>query len=482
MRVLPTSRREFLKAAAATIGAGVLARPGRQTRATTAAAVPAVRTPASEPQGILWGVNYAPHVQAYRRMAALFKQQTGATVLVQPQPWPIQTRQPGAPYATLISAMAAGTAPDVVFVLASLVRPFALQGALSTLNESVLTAQLGPGYRSFFVGDALEAFTFQGKTFGVPSEADGGLGLVVSVPVDDVAKRGLGAHYPPTNGQAYFKSTPGPIEHAYDDLFALAQALQIVKKGQVVRYGLSGEGWEDVAIGSIMATLGVPVFDAVHERFNFTTPAAVHAMQLHVELPVKRGIEREWVSEDVTTLPLEGRVAMSIGNSAPIFNGRQYGYHFEPAVVPKINGQLRALGTGEIFGTVGPAQPAHPRLQTAFLRMMCTNAGQEAYLLTYQGVNAVAWKWALTNLERYQPKNETNGNWVAWQQGWLPHILETCQFVGPAGYWSKVTTAITAACEGVRLGKLTSAQGCAQIQQAAEVQYRQYKSDLASVQ
>jgi hypothetical protein len=114
--------------------------------------------------------------------------------------------------------------------------------------------------------------------------------------------------------------------------------------------------------------------------------------------------------------------------------------------------------------------------------MMCTNAGQEAYLLTYHGVNAVAWKWALTNADRYRPKNDTNGNWVAWQQGWLPQVLETCQFVGPAGYWSKVKTAITAASQGVRLGKLTAAQGCAAIQQAAEVQYRQYKSDLASLQ
>jgi hypothetical protein len=476
MSTTKTSRRDFLKkAAAGTVGAGVVA-SGLGAGVKSAAAAPAaVRTRAIEPNGVFWGLNYQPHVQAYHRMADLFHKLYGSTVTVQPQP--------GAPYTNLIASIAAGTQPDLAFTLAALINPLAIQGALNTLNNTVLKAQLGSDYRSYFLGDAIDAFSFQGNTFGIPSEADGGLGLVVNVPVDDVRKLGLGSKYPPTNGQVYFKSTSGPLDHAYDDMFNLAKALQIVKGGKVTRYGISGEGWDDAAIGSIMATLGVPVFDAAHEKFNFTTPEAIQAMRLHVEIPVKMGIEKEWgPGNDVTTLPLQGKVAMSIGNGSPIFNGGQYGYHFLPAVVPKINGKLIAFGTGQVWGSVGPVKVQHPNLQTAFLRMMCTNPGQQAYLLTYQGVDVVAWRWALTDTSRYIPKNATNGEWVAWQQGWIQPALEACQFVGPAGYWNKVETAIAAASQGVRAGKLTSAQGCAQIQQAAEVQYRQYKIDLANLQ
>jgi len=475
MSAAKTSRRDFLKAAAGTVGASALAAGGLEAGVkTAAAAAPAVRARAIEPTGVFWGLNYQPHVQAYHRMADLFKKKYGSTITVQPQP--------GAPYTNLIASIAAGTQPDLAFTLAALINPLAIQGALSPLNNSVLKAQLGNNYGSYFLGDAIEAFSFHGNTFGVPSEADGGLGLVVNVPVDDVKKLGLANKYPPTDGQVYFKSTPGSLDNAYDDMFALAKALQVVKGGKVVKYGISGQGWDDAAIGCIMLTLGTPPFDAEHEKFNFTSPAAIQAMRLHVEIPVKRGIEKQWGSGDVTTLPLQGKVAMSIGNGSPIFNGGQYGYNFKPAVVPKINGKLIAFGTGQVWGTVGPIKPQHPNLQTAFLRMMCTNEGQQAYLLTYQGVDVVAWKWALTNTSRYIPKNDTNGEWVAWQQGWIQPALENCRFVGPAGYWNKVEAAIAAASQGVREGKLTAAQGCAQIQQAAEVQYRQYKIDLANLE
>src|SRR5579871_972376 len=94
----------FLKAAAATVGAGALATPGLRAAAAAPAVAPAaVRTRGIESQGVLWGLLYQPHVNAYHRMADLFKQQTGSTVVVQPQPWPLDTK--------LIASLAAGTQP-----------------------------------------------------------------------------------------------------------------------------------------------------------------------------------------------------------------------------------------------------------------------------------------------------------------------------------------------------------------------------------
>jgi hypothetical protein len=148
----------------------------------------------------------------------------------------------------------------------------------------------------------------------------------------------------------------------------------------------------------------------------------------------------------------------------------------------KINGKEPiGVGTGGGWGTVGPARPQHPNLQTAFLRMMCTNAGQQAYLLTAEGINVVAWKPLLNDTSRYQPKNATNGEWVAWEQGWIAPLVLNTRFIGQAGYYNKIMTAIVSACQGVRGGKLTAQQGMAQIQQAAELQYRQYKADLANL-
>ncbi len=104
------SRRTFLKAAVGALGAGILAACGGQaappvsseptaaappvSSAPTAAAAPAAPTAAAEAppaptaavvaaglagkEGVLWGLQYDPHVETYKRLAALFEKQTGA--------------------------------------------------------------------------------------------------------------------------------------------------------------------------------------------------------------------------------------------------------------------------------------------------------------------------------------------------------------------------------------------------------------------
>lgn len=471
MATVKTSRRDFLKAAAGTAAAGVVAATGLEAGAKTAmAAVPAVRAAAIEPNGIMWGLNYAPHLACYHNMIQLFKQKYGVTVTLQPQANPGGT--------TLIAAIAAGTQPDIVVTNANGMAGLILQGALVGLKNSVYAYNHIDIARDF-TGDAVEAFSLNNEIYGVPMETDGGIAGNINVPVDAVKIAGLQKQYPPTDGQTYFES--------YDQMFALAKALQTTVNGKVKRWGLCGEGWDFATMAGQMLTMGTPIFDAATEKFNFTSPAGVRAMQLHAEIPVKMGIEREWNdSQAVIDEAFNGNAAITMGNAVPIFYGKKYGYDYQGAGYPKIDGKIpRNAGVGVGWGCVGPLRARHPNLQVAFLRMMCTEEGQYAYD-SGAGNPVAAWKKLLLHPRpgQYQYleangltflENVAKSSW--WQNGLL-----NCVFIGKVGYSDRVDAALQAACQAVREGKMGSAAAMAQLQKKAEAQYKQYKIDLANLQ
>jgi len=469
MEAQKTSRRDFLKVAAGTVGAGVAVASGLDAGVkASAAATPSVRTQAVESSGTMWGLNYAPHVQSYHRMADLFKKKYGSTITVQPQPYG---------YTNLIAAIAAGTQPDIVCQNGQLIAALVLQGALTEIRDSVFKHNGTWPWQKYYVGDAVVPFSLGDKIYGVPLETDGGLGSLVNVPVDAVKKAGLTHKYPPTNGHDFFNS--------YDELFALAKALQITQNGKVKRWGLSGEGWDLPTIGGMMYTMGVAPFVEETGKFNFNTPAGIRAMQLHAETPVKMGIEKEWNDTSaVIDEALNGNAAVTMGNGTAILFGKQYGYDYEGAGMPKIDGKIpQAFGEGQGWGIGGPIKSQHPNLQLQFLRMMDTRVGQYAYDLTYQGVVVVAWKdFLLHDTSRFHPANSSNGGYVMSRRSWFQSALENCHYIGRAGYIDRIDTAITTACQSVRLGKMNSAQAMAKVQQTCEAQYRQYKIDLANLQ
>jgi hypothetical protein len=328
-----------------------------------------------------------------------------------------------------------------------------------------------------FTGDAIVPFSLGDKIYGVPLESDGGLGDIVNVPVDAVKKAGLASKYPPTNGKAYFDS--------YDQLFALAKALQIKQNGKVKRWGLSGEGWDLPTLGGMMVTMGTLPFDEAKQQFNFNTPAGIRAMQLHVETPVKMGIEREWNDNSaVINQALNGNVAVTMANGTPVIFGKQYGYDYEGCSMPKIDGKIqKSFGEGQGWGIVGPIKPQHPNLQLAFSQMMATADGQYVYDLTYGGVAVVAWKdFLLHDTSRFHPANSTNGGYVVGTSEWFKQAMLNCVYIGRAGYIDRVDAAVNQACVAVRSGKMGSAQAMAQLQQKCEAQFKQYKIDLANLQ
>ncbi|MDB5057500.1 MAG: hypothetical protein JWO59_972, partial [Chloroflexi bacterium] len=279
-----TSRRDFLKAAAGTVGAGVAVATGLEAGLKTVTAAPAaVRAPALEASGTMWCMLWQPHINAFNEQIRLFKQQTGSTITLRPQ---AAAALNSAIVATkFIAATAAGTQPDICANTGQNLVLLAAQGALKDIGQSVFAANHIVNSRDF-VGDSVDEFTWKNKIYGVPLEADGGLGPFVNVRTDLVKAAGLTSKAPPTNGKFSFDS--------YDQLFALAKQLQVSKGGKVTRYGLCGEGWDDAAIHMLMATQGTFPFDSATKTFKYDSPAGIQALKIHVETPVKMGIEREW--------------------------------------------------------------------------------------------------------------------------------------------------------------------------------------------
>ncbi len=374
-----------------------------------------------------------------------------------------------------IAATAAGTQPDICANTGQNLVLLAAQGALKDIGKSVYAANHIVNSRDF-VGDSVDEFTWRNKIYGVPLEADGGLGPFVNVRVDLVKAAGLAGKYPPTSGKFAFDS--------YDQLFALAKALQVTKGGKVTRYGLCGEGWDDAAINMLMATIGTFPFDPATKTFKYDSPAGIKAMQIHVETPVKMGIEREWGDNiAVQDVALKGECAISLTNGSASLFGPALGYDFEIAGAPPINGHPAVgVGSGQGWGLVESANAHSPNVADAFLRLVCSRPGQYIYDKIYGGVAIPAWKDILFHDKtRFKPANNTNASYVLDSKPEVLQLLDTVKYIGEVGYYNKIVDAIVAQSQAVRLGKATSTQAMQAVQAAAVAQYKQYQSDLSNL-
>jgi len=178
-----------------------------------------------EAEGVLWGLQYDPHVAAYGRLAELFKQQTGSTLRIEPQA--------GADLVSkFIAALSAGTQPDAYCLIGNQLTPLHVQKVLLPLDELVYQYQ-GVDPKTAFIGDSVQAYTWESQIWGVPVESNA-VGNTVNVPAGDVAALGLQDKVPPFNGETYFDS--------YPSMWELAKSLQKEENGQVSRWGISTAG------------------------------------------------------------------------------------------------------------------------------------------------------------------------------------------------------------------------------------------------
>jgi ABC-type glycerol-3-phosphate transport system substrate-binding protein len=465
------SRRAFLKIAAGSVGATVLAACAAPSPAAPAAqqAAPAeveaeTVAPAPEAQeGVLWGLQYDPHVEAYGRLADLFKEKSGVTLKVEPQGWPLETK--------LIAALSAGTQPDVICIMGKVLVPLHIQKALMPLKDSVFAEQ-GVNPETDFIGDGIGAYSWEGDIYGVPTEVNG-VGHVVNVPVDDVIALGLDDQYPPTNGEPFFES--------YESMWELAKAMQTEEDGRVTRWGLSSKGWDNQSYLGILRTLlapeGTDWWDVDAEQFNINSEAGVKAMQLFAETPVALGIESE-LEQNQIDAALAGKVALARGNGTPAVQGRELGYNFFLTGAPKINGSEAPFFVGEAgWGFAAPKNSNNPQISLDFLRMMATEDGQRAYSRIYGGI-VPAWKGLVGDFSYYADSSEDSPNVTAAKLT-QDHLLSQTRYYGEGfGFPAEVDGIGGEICSLVRLGELTAAEGVAQYQERCEAQYKQYLDDV----
>jgi len=130
MSAKPTSRRDFLKVAAGTVGAGVVAATGLEAGVKTVAeaAPAAVRTQALESTGTMWCMLWQPHINAFNEMIALLKKQTGSTITLRPQA--AAALQSEIVATKFVAATAAGTQPDLCANTGQNLTLLAAQGAV----------------------------------------------------------------------------------------------------------------------------------------------------------------------------------------------------------------------------------------------------------------------------------------------------------------------------------------------------------------
>jgi ABC-type glycerol-3-phosphate transport system substrate-binding protein len=234
----------------------------------------------------------------------------------------------------------------------------------------------------------------------------------------------------------------------------------------------------------MMLTIGQTPFDPATKTFHFDSPAGIEAMQLHVETPVKMGIETEW--NDLSACQdeaLNGKAAVTLANGTPSLSiNSALGYHFEMAGVPKIHGKTPiAGGTADGWGFVTPGKAPHPNLATAFLRMMATTKAQYQWALIYGGTVISAWKSIEDNdTSRFAPRNNTNSSYANRKQ--FAAICDNVKFIGEVGYYSKISNNIMALSQSVRQKKINSQEAVKQIQAQAEAQYKQYQIDLQNLE
>ncbi len=472
------SRRRFLVVASATAGAAVVASAlpaaaGRRATAASGARTSAASAPPlpdlTGQTGVLWGLKYDPHVEAYQRMVDVFNKKTGAQMTVVPvDPGP--SGPPGALGATYLAAVASGTQPDVMCYYGASMVPLYMQNSTMPLKDSVYAVQ-GIDPATTFIGDSMGPWVWKGEYYGVPVESNG-VGSMVNVPVDDLQALGLADKYPPSNGQTFFDS--------YDSMYQLAQALQTKDGDTVTRWGLSSKAFELESLTGIMASLGVKWWDPSAKKFNFDTPEGAQAFDLLVAKPVALGIETE-LDQSSTQAALAGKVALSRGDGGPSVVGADAGFDFELAGAPRVKeGEDPTLIGGGGWGFFAPAQRQEPGAVHRLPALRGKRGGADG---VRQDLRRPA-QLRVGGLRRptrpaSRIRSPSNAIFRA-APAFTAMALRTKFFGEGYGYYGEMQKAAGDVSSQVRQGLMTTEQGAAELQKRAEAQYAQFQQDLQS--
>ncbi len=416
-------------------------------------------------EAVLWGLKYDPHVERYNMLATEFTKLTGATLRIQPQDWPLETK--------VLASMAAGTTPDLVCMMGKVLLPLYLRKAVTNVSDLFKDWKLDP--KAVFAGDSIDAYTYGNQVWGVPVEVNN-VGDVISVPADEIKQAGLIA--PPYNGKDIFTS--------YDDLFQTAKTLQDKlgkdNSGKVARWGLASQGWDAQSLIGIIRSQGVNWWDNGSSKFNFNSPAGIAAFKTFVETPVKMGIETQ-LNQSHMDAALAGKVFLARGNMSIPGEARKVQRHYELAMVPPVGGAFSDtnplfIGEGG-WGFVIPKGAKKQDVGVAFLKFIADTPAQTIWAGIYGGIIS-SWR-ELNNPDNPRWGDAKNDYVVAGMIRRAKYIDRTVYYGDGFGYISEIEKHVANTCSDCRSGKLTAEQAAAALQKLAEAQYAQYQSDVKDI-
>jgi ABC-type glycerol-3-phosphate transport system substrate-binding protein len=461
-------------AAPTNTAAAAAAKPAEPTKPAAAETKPPAPQAAAAPgglkgqQGVLWGLQYDPHVETYNRLSKLFEEKTGAKLAVQPQPWPLETK--------VLAALAAGNAPDVGCIMGKVLLPLEMRKAL--IDATPIFQEAGINPKTDFYPDGIQAYTYQGKLWGVPVEVGIGVGAIVMVDVGAAEKAGILDKTPPGNKKDFFDS--------YDHLWNTGKALMVKEGDTVKRWGLSSKGWDPQSYLGIVRSHGVNFWDNETKKFNFNSEAGVNAFKLLAETPVKMGIEAELTTNQIDSM-LAGKVALARGNGIAQKEAEKQNYWFSSAIAPPVKGTVTPTDpffVGEAgWGFVGLASSKKKDMAVEFLRMMASDEGQNAYGEIYGGIPVP--KKKLNTLERakklWVPSKFRDLRTVE-QHDWLLKEADRFAYYGEGfGYIQDLEKHTGTTVSEVRQGKITAEQAAPKLQGLLEQAYQQYLEDVKKV-
>lgn len=440
------------------------AAPTTSTQATTAQ--PAAQAGSGSLQGktaVLWGLQYDPHVAAYHRLADAFQKKTGATLAIQPQAWPLETK--------VVAALAAGTQPDIGCIMGRVLEPLLIRN--SVLDCGPLYQQMKIDVQKTFAGDSISAYTDNGKYWGVPVECNL-VGFDVTCYQEYLQQAKVSS--PPLNGKDFYAS--------YDELFSVAKQLMAKDaSGKVTRWGVGNNGWEAHQLWSILRSQGVKWWDPDNKKFNVNSEAGVKAFELHATQPVQMGIMAPNLDKNQPDAQQAGLIALGVGGGLPFDQAAKIGYNQTMAISPPVSGKFSdtdPLFTGEGgWGFVGLTKAKNPDVRDQFLTFMMTQESQALYSQIYGGIVSA---WA--SLDDFTVKANTDRfttpGALDQSKRQMLAVPRTIFWGNGYGYDADMEKYVGQVCSDAREGKVTAAQAAQNLQKLLEQGYQQLQSDLKS--
>ena len=473
------SRRAFLQLAGTGLAGSIIAacapsapapaptqQPAKQAEQKPAATDAPKQAPAAAggKEFVMWGLEYDPHVEAYKRIAAAFEKKTGYKAIIQPQAWPLETK--------LLAAISAGTQPDVVCVMGIVSLPLFMQKAVIEMDDVVYKAA-GVDPQKFFFPEALQAYTWNGRTMGVPLESNQ-VSQAVATRYDYLDEAGdkAKALWPGLN----VKTEPAGFD-SYETMWALAEMLQKKQGGTVTRWGMSSQGWDLGQFFSLMYDFDKFFWDSTNQKFVIDSPEGVKAMQLYAETPVKRGLETQLDQTHMDAL-LASKVAVAKGNTSMAPEGAKLkladGTPMKVEQVmspPGIPGkEPKFVGEGG-WGWEIPTRAKQRDIAIEFAKWMATREGQLEYVPIYGGV--VPSTPSVLDDPIYQGDDLVKRS----KRRAIASLKNTVYY---GNEWGLNRTGAVVPFDEVRQGVKTAAEAVKALQEIMTVNYQQWKESTKS--